>query len=259
MPPKNQKKKQKTKKTSGGDPQKHCILHPFVPRYQIQTHQNTNITAAINRSQERQPTPVPRLAMRNIFFMVPARRSRVPSKRSFIASISVLLLRTSSPMATVICFGASSQRQFVLAWGRENLHPSTSAPWRSAPPPPRHSVPPAPPVPKQNTVPSDSVSPLYTVPHPHLHLCLSPTPRCSRTLHRRLATASTDRIAAPRIVPTAVARRGRVRARALMGHIWMPLMGGSACGGWWLCCGNLKAEAPETGCVWRLTLNTLQA
>jgi hypothetical protein len=94
-------------------------LTPPVPRYQIHTHQNTNTTAAMNRSQERQLTPVPRLAMRNIFFMVPARRSRVPSKRSFIVSISVLLLRTSSPMATVIYFGASSQCQFILGWGRE--------------------------------------------------------------------------------------------------------------------------------------------
>lgn len=41
--------------------------------------------------------------MRSMFFMVPCSFSRVPSNLSFMASISVVELRTSSPIATVIC------------------------------------------------------------------------------------------------------------------------------------------------------------
>ena len=79
--------------------------HPYyatIPSiHQIQTHQNITTTAAKKAIHAFQPTPV-LLAMRSIFFIVPCSFSRVPSNLSFIASISVVELRTSSPIATVI-------------------------------------------------------------------------------------------------------------------------------------------------------------
>ena len=51
----------------------------------------------------RQPTPV-LSAMRNILFIVPRNRFRVPSKLSFIFSANAVESRISSPIATVIFF-----------------------------------------------------------------------------------------------------------------------------------------------------------
>jgi len=60
------------------------------------------MTAAKKPSHAFQPTPV-RSAIRSMRFIVPRRRTRVPSNESFIFSARAVESRISSPMATVIC------------------------------------------------------------------------------------------------------------------------------------------------------------
>lgn len=77
-------------------------LFIFGPDQNNQTYQNSTTTAAKKPSHTFQPTPV-RSAIRSMRFIVPRRRTRVPSNESFIFSARAVESRISSPIAIVIC------------------------------------------------------------------------------------------------------------------------------------------------------------